>query len=238
MGRIYLQEKTHIVGMHPNRRLFAKEIVDYCLKINNYEKPDPWRNLGIWEFVGMTGRWSQVMGVYECPDGWNTLSAMIVQTQKQPSAELAATYRAVNGLRSGGCDEILESLDGCPSYEDLKGQQPDRSLLVVDQAQVQPGKEEDYGEAVLREWLPIMEDHGHQLAGHYKGALTDGMVITYWATSVDNYARLKNTGLEMTWRKKAIPMRRTWRQELWTAAPRSVFSDPNFDYGDTDIRDA
>jgi len=58
MMRLYLQEKTHIIGMHPNRRLFARAIVDYACKINAYAQPNPWRNVGIWEFVGMTGSWS------------------------------------------------------------------------------------------------------------------------------------------------------------------------------------
>lgn len=236
MGRIYLQEKTHIIGMHPNRRLFARAIVDYCLTLNGYEKPNPWRNLGIWEFVGMTGRWSQVLGLYECSDGWDTLAAMIVQTQKSPSAELAETYRVVNSLRSGGSDDILEALDGCPAYEDLKGEQSGRSLLVMDQVRVEPGTEDAYGERVLRDCAPMMRDNGLQLAGHFKGALTDGLVITYWATNVDDYARLKKSGAEAAWRKSAIPHRQSWRQELWTAAPRSVFSDPDFDYGESDIR--
>jgi heme-degrading monooxygenase HmoA len=236
MTLLYLQEKTHIIGMHPNRRLFARAIVDYACKINAYERPKPWRNVGVWEFVGMTGPWSQVLGLYECTDGWDTLTAMIAQTMKTPSAELAATYAAVQNLRSGGYDEILAPLPGSPTYEQLKANNVGGSLLVMDEMRVEPGSEEKYSEALMNDWLPAANAGGHNLVGLFRGALTDGLVLSYWATSLDHYKALMKSSAPETWHRSARRMRRSWRQELWTAAPRSVFSDPEFDYGEKDIR--
>jgi len=163
---------------------------------------------------------------------------MIAQTMKAPSAELAATYAAVQNLRSGGCDEILAPLAGCPTYDDLRGSTARGSLLVMDEMRVEPGAEDHYGEVLINDWLPVATAGDHHLVGLYRGALTDGLVLCYWATQLDQYKALMKSGAPAAWHRSARRLRRSWRQELWTAAPRSVFSDPDFDYGETDIRAA
>jgi hypothetical protein len=232
---LYLQEKTRIIGMHPNRRLFAKSLVDYVLADASRES-SPLRNIGIWEFVGMTGSWSQVLGLYEFPDGWNHLTEMIGQTMKAPPPELAATYAAVQNLRSGGEDEILAPLPGCPSRADLIATGTGGALLVHDDVRVDPGREDDYAATLMADFAPIAQAHAHRLIGLYRGALTDGLMIAYWATSFDGYRALMASPATRQWHNHARAERLAWRQELWTAAPRSRFSDASVDYGDRDIR--
>ena len=232
---LYLQEKTHIIGMHPNRRLFSRSIVQYAATLNRPDAPSAMRNMGVWEFVGMTGEWAKVLGLYEFPNGWTSFTDMIGQTMRDPAPELAATYRAVEERRTGGSDEILESLDGSPTYADLKPG-PGGALLVIDEARVEPGREGRYGEALMRDAVPLAAANGRRLIGLYKGALTEGLVAAYWATSLEAYARFSASPQMEDWRQIGRGSRRGWRQELWTAAPGTVLADASVDYGERDIR--
>jgi hypothetical protein len=237
MTKLYLQEQTRIIGMHPNRRLFARAIVRYATALNAHAQPRPWRNVGIWELVGMTGSWAQVLGLYEFSDGWRTLGEMIRQTMQSPAAELAETYRAVESLRSGGSDELLLPLEGCPTYDELCSRGAMGPLLIVERVEVEPGHEAHYGQRLLTEWLPRASEYGHRLLGLYRGALAEGWVLSYWATDLARFSALRQSGAAQCWLDGARPDRRGWRQELWTAAPGSRYADPAFDYGERDIRE-
>lgn len=233
---LYLQEKTSIIGMHPNRRLFARSIAEYAKALNNPDVESDMRNMGVWEFVGMTGEWAKVLGLHEFPKGWTSFTGMIAQTMRTPAPELAATYRAVEERRTGGSDEILESLDGSPTYADLTSE-PGGALLVIDEARVEPGEEGRYGAEIMREALPLAQANGRRLVGLYKGALTEGLVITYWATSLEAYAAFSASPLMDDWRRIGRSSRIDWRQELWTATPGTKLADASVDYGDRDIRE-
>lgn len=233
---LYLQEKTSIIGMHPNRRLFARSIAQYAAALNAPDSTAPMRNMGVWEFVGMTGEWAKVLGLYEFPNGWTSFTDMIAQTMRDPAPELAATYRAVEERRTGGSDEILESLDGSPTYADLKSG-PGGALLVIDEARVEAGEEGRYGARIMRDALPLAQANGRRLIGLYKGALTEGLVITYWATSLEAYAAFSASSLMDDWRSIGREARVDWRQELWTATPGTALADASIDYGDRDIRE-
>lgn len=236
MSKLYLQEKTHIIGMHPNRRNCARVIVNYARAIAESDTQHPFRNIGVWELVGMTGRWAQTLGLYEFENGWSDMTDMIVHTMKTPSAELASTYDAIESYRSGGDDEILTPLEGSPDLAAIDRLDTDAPLLVHDVMQVDPGRENDYGALVMAELKPICDAYDRRLIGLFRGALTDGLVIAYWATSLGAYARMQASSEWRQWNRHAIGNRRSWRQELWTATPGSRFSDSTFDYGERDIR--
>lgn len=215
---LYLQEKTNIIGMHPNRGLFSKAMAAYAGSINNSSKPGPMRNLGIWEFVGVTGEWARVLGLYEFSDGWTSVTEVTEQIMRSPPDELAATYRLAEERRSGGHDEILQSLDGSPTYADIAEAGALAPLLIVDEARVEPGREEQYGEALLSAASPIAADADRRLIGLYKGALTDGLVLSYWVTSLEAYGLFNGSGRLKEWRAVGSDLRLSWREELWTAA--------------------
>lgn len=214
--KLYLQEKTRIIGMHPNRGLFSKAMANYSRTLNDPEKSAPMRNLGIWELVGMTGEWATVLGLYEFCEGWDSFTEMTAQIMRVPPPELAAIYRTAEERRSGGSDEILEALEGSPTYADLL-KQPGGNLLVVDEIRVKPGDESRYGEAVLDRMQPLAIEAGRRLIGLYKGALTDGLVLSYWATTLEQYAKFNGSHLFDEWRRAGRDRRLSWRQELWTA---------------------
>lgn len=237
MPKLFFQEKTKIIGMHPNRRNCARVIVDY-LNAERDSEDRPKRDIGVWELVGLTGKWAQVIGVYEFVDNWNGFNAFTKQIMRSPPPELASTYAAIESFRSGGDNELLEALEGSPDDDAIEAMTTDAPLLVHDTFQVEPGAEQGYGEALLQELKPIADGHDQRLIGLYRGALSDGLVIAMWATSLDRYAALQRAGEARAWHAHAAGTRHAWRQELWTAAPGSRFADPSMDYGDADIRAA
>ena len=235
MAKLYLQEKTHIIGMHPNRRKCARVIVNYARAIAASGESHPFRNVGVWELVGMTGRWAQVIGLYEFERGWEDMTDMIVQTMKAPSAELSTTYNAIEAYRSGGDDEILAPLEGSPDLAAIERMDAEAPLMVHDVVTVDPGQEDRYGAMLVGDLRPIADAHDRRLIGLFRGALTDGLVIAYWATTLPAYARMQASADWRQWNERAIAHRRSWRQELWTATPGSRFG-ASFDYGEQDIR--
>lgn len=235
MGRLYLQEKTHIIGMHPNRRNCARALVGFANTMNEPDRESPFRNVGIWELVGMTGDWAQAIGLYEFTGGWEGFNWMISQTMKEPSAALSAIYREVEPLRSGGSDEILEAMEGSPSLDELALRPPSGALLLHDVVQTEPGREEAYGDLFRTEWRPIAAAYDCSLIGLFKAPLMDGLVISYQVCDFARFGAMMDAPETAAWRRRAQGARLGWRRELWTAAPGSRFSDSGFDYGKRDI---
>jgi hypothetical protein len=114
---LYMQGKTSIIGMHPNRGNFAAELVSRSQRAGDDASI---RTIGVWEFVGLTGRWSRVLSLYEYAGGWADVGGQIRQIMQQPSPELAEIYRMADSMRSGGVDDLLEPLPGCPTLDDLR----------------------------------------------------------------------------------------------------------------------
>jgi hypothetical protein len=73
---LYMQGKTNIIGMHPNRGNFAAELVKRARKAGDDGNI---RTIGVWEFVGLTGEWSRVLALYEYADGWTDVCQQIRQ---------------------------------------------------------------------------------------------------------------------------------------------------------------
>jgi hypothetical protein len=214
---LYLQARTDIIGMHPNRGRFSQELVK---RAESLDVAGSFANVGVWEFVGLTGRWSRVLAMYELREDWMTVTDQIAQIMRTPPPELAQLYQVADTMRSGGIDDILEPLPGCPSVIAADA----GPLLVHDELEVASGTEEAYAERLMSDWVPITQAHGHELLGIYRNALADGQVTVQWATDLSGYRSLAGTAAMKTWHRDDRARRSGWRQELWTAAPGSKFS--------------
>jgi hypothetical protein len=219
---LYMQGKTSIIGMHPNRGNFAAELVSRSQRAGDDASI---RTIGVWEFVGLTGRWSRVLSLYEYAGGWADVGRQIRQIMQQPSPELAEIYRVADSMRSGGVDDLLEPLPGCPTLDDLRagGHGP---LLVAETARVQAGGEEAYAAELRASFGPPAGRHGLRLLGLYRHALTDNRVFSYWSADLAGYQSFMESGDARRWHARHRDLTSSWRHELWSAAKDSRFARP------------
>jgi hypothetical protein len=219
---LYLQAKTNIIGMHPNRGRFAAELVRRAQAVGDDAR---FRTIGVWEFVGLTGEWSRVLALYEFTDGWAGVTDQIRATMQAPPPELAEIYRVADTMRSGGVDDILEPLPGSPDWTSMT--EPDRGpLLVSEEITVPPGNETEYAAYALACFEAAAREHGWRLLGAFRHALTDNRVVMHWTATLDGYRSLMSSGALRQWHGRGRALHVTWQQELWTAAAGSRFAAP------------
>lgn len=219
---LYMQGKTSIIGMHPNRGNFAAELVKRAQRAGDEASI---RTIGVWEFVGLTGRWSRVLALYEYGDGWADACRQIRQIMQQPSPELAEIYRVADSMRSGGVDDLLEPLPGCPTLDDLRAAEHG-PLLVAETARVPAGGEDAYAAGLRASFGPVAARHGLRLLGLYRHALTDSRVFGYWSADLAGYQSFMASGDARRWHATQRGLITSWRHELWSAARDSRFARP------------
>lgn len=176
--------------------------------------------LGTWEVVGATGRWPQVVNVWEI-DGWHGWQRLCDRTnvRKAANTELAVWWDEAYRHRSGGCDRLLRGAPGCPTRRDLARRGTRGSWFVHELTEVRPGAAGDYLAAVRELRQPAMAERGIELVGLYEVLLTDVEVCTVWATDLVSHTALLRDG--DSWPAPARDLVQRWREELMTPGPGS-----------------
>lgn len=188
--------------------------------------------VGTWYTMGSTGRWPQVVNLWECVDGWSGWRALMERTnlRRTSTPELEEWWREALKVRTGGVDRLMAGAPGCPSMADLYDAGIRASVFVHELSRCRPGVALDYLAAVRDEWAPVLADYGHQLVGSYEVLLTDVEVMTIWATGSDGHCRLMEAATEGTdpripaWRARAREFLTEWREELMTPYPGTLMS--------------
>lgn len=176
--------------------------------------------LGTWEVVGATGRWPQVVNVWEIDgwDGWVRLGQR-TNVDKAANAELAAWWDEAYKRRTGGFDRLLRGAQGCPTRASLAAADVCGTWFVHERSEVRPGAGTDYLAATLGERVPVMAERGIALVGLYDSVLTDTEVCTIWATDLATHTALLRDG--DPWPATARLWCTRWREELMTPGPGS-----------------
>jgi hypothetical protein len=174
--------------------------------------------VGTWEVVGTTGRWPQVVNVWEYDgwDGWERL-AQRTNIRKAENTELADWWDEAYRRRTGGFDRLLRGARGCPTLETLRRDGVGGSWFVHELSEVRPGAGPEYLERTLAERRPAMAERGIALVGAYDSVLTDTEVCTIWATDVATHTALLRDG--DPWPRVARKYCTRWREELMTPGP-------------------
>lgn len=216
-GNLYLHEVVDVVGqgavpyMEHTAGFHAETATDRGLVL-----------LGTWQVVGATGRWPQVVNVWEMVDGWAGWRRLLRTTNvaREQNRELARWWEEAYRWRTGGVDRLLAGTAGCPSLSELTAAGISGELFVHETAEVQPGRAADYLDAVIERRAPVLAGYGHHLVGAYEVLLRDHEVVTIWATDVDGHARLMEAQQEGTdgrlavWRTSARQWLVRWGEEL------------------------
>lgn len=192
------------------------------------------RLLGTWQTVGSTGRWPQVVNVWELVDGWDGWARLTAETnlKRRDNAALEQWWRTALRSRSGGYDRLLGGIDGTPTLDGLVSAGVSGSLFVHEVSEVRPGTARDYLRAARDELVPLMAEFGHTLAGLYEVLLADTEVCLLWATDLDAHIdlmRARDGGaarLDM-WESTARRWRTRRHEELLVPHPGTALYAPH-----------
>jgi hypothetical protein len=193
---------------------------------------------GTWYVQGSTGRWPQVINVWELVDGWHGWKRLCARTnlRREANPELAEWWKQAASWRSGGFDRLLGSAPGSLSLADVVAEGLSSELFVHELARVRPGAALEYLAAVDEEWAPVMADHGHRLVGAWEVLFGESETCLLWATDLDAHVELAQAtdasrGFPSeggtpderipAWRERVRRMREHWREEVLIPCPGS-----------------
>jgi hypothetical protein len=224
---LYLHEYVDIVGEG------AMRYMEHVARFDTGTAADRGLDLvGTWYTMGSTGRWPQVVNLWETVDGWSGWRRLMERTNlaRTRNPELTEWWRTALEVRTGGFDRLLGAAPGSPAIAELRRDGISGSVFVHELSQVRPGAAIDYLAAVREEWQPVLADYDHALVGLYEVLLTDVEVVTIWATDPAGHERLGRAGDEGDddrvgrWRKRARDFLTHWREELMTPYPDTLLS--------------
>jgi hypothetical protein len=188
--------------------------------------------LGTFYTMGSTGRWPQVVNIWECAGGWTGWRRLMEPTNltRTENPALNEWWHIALQVRSGGFDRLLGAAPGCPTIADLRRDSVSGSVFVHELSECRPGAALDYLAAVRADWVPVMADHGHTLVGLYEVLMTDTEVVTVWATDPAGHealGRAADAGSDeriARWRAAAREHLTRRREELMTPYPGTLLS--------------
>ncbi|HEX7444310.1 MAG TPA: hypothetical protein VF320_10500 [Acidimicrobiales bacterium] len=182
---------------------------------------------GTWYVMGSTGRWPQVVNIWEMVDGWDGWARLCTSTnlRRQGNAELSEWWAEAYTRRSGGFDRLMGAVAGTRSLASLAAAPVTATLFVHELTAVRPGAGADYLAALRDEWVPVAAEYGHELVGAWEVLMSDTEVCTLWATSLEHHVALGKAtdlgvdGRPAAWRDSARRFTTRWREELMIPCP-------------------
>jgi hypothetical protein len=150
------------------------------------------RLLGTFYTAAATGRWPEVVNVWECPGGltgaWRSMLGIYHGLRRE------IFWSRAEDVRLGGDGIAFGAAPGCPTLDELVAAGVTGRLVIQHLATVRPGAARDYVEAIRAEWLPVVADHGHRLIGLYAGTYRHDQVCLLLATNEDARVSLQAAG--------------------------------------------
>src|SRR3954447_21345361 len=112
---LFLHEFIDIVGQH------QWDYMEHTKGQSGHEKVD-FELLGTWYTMGITGRWPQVINIWEIPGGWSGWYGKVdrLGMKRQTNAHLEGWWTTAYGYRTGGWDRLLAAAPGCPTMASLQ----------------------------------------------------------------------------------------------------------------------
>mgnify|MGYP006277215919 CR=1 FL=1 len=232
---LFLHEVIDVVGQH------QWDYMEHAKAQAGHEKVD-FELLGTWYVMGITGRWPQVINIWDVPGGWDGWFGKVdrLGMKRMTNAHLHGWWTTAYTYRTGGYDRLLAGAPGCPTMASLAADGVRGSLFVHEITEVAPGTALDYLAAVRAERAPLMAEYGHHLVGLYEVMMHDTEVCTVWATEAEEHVRMGKArdvarGLLSesaagvagddrieAWHRTARRWATRWREELMTPAPDTL----------------
>lgn len=202
---------------------------------------------GTWYVMGSTGRWPQVVSLWEMVDGWAGWERLGRSTNVKREANTSLNEWWLEALqrRTGGYDRLLGALPGTRPLAELQGGSIRGEVFVHELTTVPAGGAVEYLRAVEGEWAPVRAEHGHTLVGAFETLMVDDEVCTVWATTLADHVGL-GAALDVArgvaapedgataddrltaWESRRRSLTTRWREELMVPCPGSPMGPPTW----------
>jgi hypothetical protein len=186
---------------------------------------------GIWAVLGSTGRWPQVVNIWE-HDGWDGLAESFGVEAVGKGAQdptLEAWWAKAAELRSGGLDRILEPAPWTRTITELCAEGVGGQCYAHEQVVVRNGMAFELLQRVYERGRAVGARYGWELAGAWKTALVDDdECILLWAIPTwqhwADFEKAQRSDAELqAWRASVRDIVESWQRIVLVDAPLSPF---------------
>jgi hypothetical protein len=194
------------------------------------------RCFGVWGTVGSTGRWPEVVNLWEL-DGWAGLAANFAHELRHPDLQdptLRAWWAEAAGMRRGGFDRILVPAPWTLPIAELLAAGVRGELFAHELVRLPPGRAQAWIDALDETGRPAVERCGLRLVGAFRVVMvndSEGVAIwavpdeATWATFEqawdDAGTGTGGDGPVADWRAELHRLGADWHRTLMVAAPLS-----------------
>ena len=223
MTKVYIHELIDITG-HNRARYMQHMTANWC-PVARAERDQ--LCLGVWATLGSTGRWPEVVNMWEL-DGWDGLAANFAHETaagRDQDPSLAEWWAAAASLRRGGVDRIVVPTSWTRSVEELTGDGVRGDVYAHELVRVPPGTSFELLDAVADDGLPAVKALGVEPVGAYSVAMADDSealliwAIPDWSTWVDYERAWSPDGALAPWRRTLLDLGASWQRQLLVDSP-------------------
>jgi len=225
--KVYIHELVDILGT--NRANYMHHMTANWSPIAQAERAQ--RCYGVWGTVGTTGRWPEVVNVWE-EDGFDGLAASFRHELGHPTLQdpaLAEWWARATDFRRSGTDRVLVPAPWTRTIEELCADGVRGETYAHEIVRVRPGTAWGLLDVVRDEGIPVLERFGWELAGAWATAMCDDReVLLLWAIPTwEAWADFeKAQRLDPSiggWRNRTRDLSIEWSRALLVDAPLSPF---------------
>ena len=186
---------------------------------------------GIWAVLGSTGRWPQVVNIWE-HDGWDGLAQSFGVEAVGKGAQdptLAEWWAKAAEFRSGGTDRILAPAPWTRPINELCDADVRGECYAHEMVVVRNGAADEFLERVRDRGTALASRYGLELAGAWKTTMVDeDECVLLWAVPTwQRWAEFEKAHDDDTdmraWRANARDIVETWQRIVLIDAPLSPF---------------
>jgi hypothetical protein len=221
--KVYIHELIDVIG-HNRARYMHHMTANWC-PVAREERHQ--LCLGVWATLGSTGRWPEVVNMWEL-DGWDGLAANFAHETaggRDQDPSLAEWWSVAASLRRGGVDRIVVPTGWTRSVEELTAGGVRGEVYAHELVTVPPGTSAELLDAVEREGLPAVAGLGLECVGAYAVAMADDSealllwAIPDWERWVAYERALSPDGALASWTKTLLGLGARWKRQLLVDSP-------------------
>jgi len=225
VSKVYIHELIDVIG-HNRGRYVHHMTANWCPEARVE------RNqlcLGVWATLGSTGRWPEVVNMWEL-DGWDGLAANFAHETaggRDQDPTLAEWWATAASLRRGGVDRIVVPTPWTRPVEELCAAGVRGEVYAHELFTVAPGTSGDLLDAVGEVARPLVAALGVEVVGAYEVAMADRSeaiviwALPDWATWVAYERSWEPGGALQPWADALPGLGARWRRFLMVDSPLS-----------------
>jgi hypothetical protein len=178
--KVYIHEFIDIIG-HQRAKYMHHMTANWCPEARKERRQ---LCFGVWGTVGSTGRWPEVVNLWEI-DGWDGLAHDFAHELGRPTLQdpmLAEWWAKAAEFRRGGFDRILVPAPFSPTIDALNAAGTRGDVYAHELVKLLPGDVHEYLHAVEHDQQRELELHQLTLVGAFRTAMvSDDEAIVIWA---------------------------------------------------------